>query len=219
MNTRDNKKKKYLLQGGVTNYTMVEKNLFKTDHIGLFSLTSAKISEKLIASIIVLFPENYCISITDSTASVGGNTIAFLLIKNFYNVNSVELDKQRYEMLKSNINIKKASIKGEYKLYNSSYLNIKNNLAEDIIFIDPPWGGPDYYKLTKVKLFLDDIHLGEIINSLFIDKSELKYVLIKAPKNFDIDDFISTILKVLYIEKIAFSRNLKKINFFFIKRV
>jgi len=219
MNTHDIKKKKHLLQGGITNYTMDEKNSFKTDHIGLFSLTSAKISEKLIARIIVLFPENYPIRITDSTASVGGNTIPFLLIKNFYNVNSIELDKQRYAMLKYNINIKESFIKGEYKLYNNSYLNIKNNLTEDIIFIDPPWGGPDYYKLKNVKLFLDDIHLGEIINCLFADKPELKYVLIKAPKNFDIDNFITTIWDILFIEKIEFSHDLNKINFFLIKRV
>jgi len=219
MITQTNKKKRYLLQSGITNYTTSERHLFKTDHIGLFSLTSAKIAEELCYNIIALFPENYNIEITDSTASVGGNSISFILNEHFSKVNSVELDPMRYEMLQFNINIKKGNIIGEYILYNKSYMHIKNNLTEDIIFMDPPWGGPEYYKQDKVKLYLDNIHLGEIINQLFKDKKKLTYVLIKTPKNFDINDFISNILNNLLIEKIGFSCNLKKINFFLIKRV
>tara|TARA_B110000908_G_scaffold131025_1_gene154087 strand:+ start:250 stop:909 length:660 start_codon:yes stop_codon:yes gene_type:complete len=217
MNLYDSKKKKYLLHGGLTEYTLSEKNLFKTDHIGLFSLTSAKIAKELSDNIISLFPDNYPIHITDATASVGGNTIPFLLIKNFAKVNTIELDKNRYDMLKYNINIKKQFIIGAYDLYNCSYLNIKNDFNEDIIFIDPPWGGPDYYKETNINLFLDNIPLVKIINSLFTDKDKLKYVLIKTPKNFDLNDFITNMLNKLFIEKLEFSKNLKKINFFIIK--
>lgn len=213
-----NKKKNYLLQGGLTDYTLNEKTLFKADRTGLFSLTSAKIAEELSENIIGLFPENYDICITDATASVGGNTIPFLLIKNFNIVNSVEIDTVRYKMLKFNISIKETAIKGRYQLYNKSYLDIKNDLNEDIIFIDPPWGGPDYYKQDKIALFLDDIHLAKITNSLFTDKQNLKYILIKTPKNFDIRDFTDNLLSILSIEKFVFSNKLKKINFFFIKR-
>lgn len=219
MISHNDKKRNYLLQGGITNYSIHEKNKFKSDHTGLFSLTSAKIAEELTNNIINLFPKNYNISITDSTASVGGNTIPWILVKNFYNVNAVEIDKERFEMLKFNINIKTPHINGSYQLYNNSYLNIKNVLNEDIIFIDPPWGGPDYYKQDKIKLFLDDIHLAKIVNSLFTDKGELTYILIKTPKNFDINDFTNDLLNTLSIENFVFSNKLKKINFFFIKRI
>ena len=219
MNSYNNKKKKFLLHGGFTNYTFNEKKKFKIDNVGLFSFTSAKIAEELCENIITLFPEKYPIHITDATASVGGNTIPFILIENFNLVNSIELDKIRFDMLKHNINIKKDLIKGNVHLYNDSYLNIKNNLKEDIIFIDPPWGGPDYYKQDTLRLFLDGIPLDKIINSLFTDKSRLKYVLIKTPKNFDINDFIIHVLNTLLIEKIEFSKNLKKIDFFIIKRI
>ena len=219
MNSRKNKKKYYLLQDGITNYSKQEISIFKTDDTGLFSLTSAKIAKKLSENIINLFPDNYNIIITDSTASVGGNTIPFLLNNNFIHVNAVELDKTRYEMLHTNIDIKKKSIKGKYNLYNCSYLDIKDQLVEDVIFIDPPWGGPEYYKETQIKLFLDNIHLSNIVNKVFITKQQLQYVVIKVPKNFNIIDFKTILSNKLSIEKFIFSNKLKKINFFFIKRI
>ena len=181
-------KKDFLLKGGITNYTDCEKLTFQTDETGLFSLTAARISNQLVKQIISLFPPNYKISITDATASVGGNSIPFIISPSFINVNAVELNKERYRMLENNILIKPPP-KVNYKLFNCSYLEIKNYIKEDIIFIDPPWGGPDYYKNLKIKLFLDEYHLSDIINSLFISKIQLQYIIIKTPRNFDIHDF------------------------------
>lgn len=218
MNTRNNNKKNYLLQGGITNYTITEKSKFKSDHTGIFSMTSAKIAEQMTNAIIELFPENYRISITDATASIGGNVISFLLNKNIINVNIVEKDKIRFEMLKSNIAITKNKIIGTFNMYNDSYLNISHRFNQDIIFIDPPWGGPDYYKLSNVILYLDNIHLGIICKQIFEEHRTLKYIVIKVPKNFFISDFKEVCGEFLDIKIIDLSKKLKKINIFRLKR-
>ena len=59
----------------------------------------------------------------------------------------------------------------------------------DILFIDPPWGGPDYKNIEKLDLFLYDIknekiNIKTIINS-YIDK--FKYIILKCPINFHLN--------------------------------
>jgi len=215
----NNSKKKYLLHGGLTRYNSHEKKLFQLDTEGLFSITSAKISEELIRIISQLFRDNEDIIITDATASVGGNTIPFILSNRFSHVNGIEINKERFDMLNDNILIKKKYINGTYQLYNCSYLDIKYNLCQDLIFMDPPWGGPEYYKQNKIKLFLDNINIGEITKNLFKHLDKLKYIIIKTPKNFDVVNFNSYLSQNIILEKLEFVKDLKKIDFFLIKRI
>ena len=187
-------KKKYLLTGGITQFTYSEKEKFQVDEEGLFSLTSSKIAEYITTDIINLFPTDFKIKITDATASVGGNTIPFLLENNFSKVNIIEKNHERFNMLVSNINLKKDDIKNSYKLFNESFLDIKDTLEHDIVFIDPPWGGPDYHKT-------------------------LKYVVIKVPKNFDSNTFTLNLNKKLLFQKMTSSRKLKKMDIFYLKTI
>ena len=211
-------KKKYLLTGGITQFTYSEKEKFQVDEEGLFSLTSSKIAEYITTDIINLFPTDFKIKITDATASVGGNTIPFLLENNFSKVNIIEKNHERFNMLVSNINLKKDDIKNSYKLFNESFLDIKDTLEHDIVFIDPPWGGPDYHKKNKVQLYLDNIPLSLIINDLFNNKT-LKYVVIKVPKNFDSNNFTLNLNKKLLFQKMTSSRKLKKMDIFYLKTI
>ena len=214
MNVKKYNKKIYLLTGGITNYTHHEKSEFKTDETGIYSMTSAKIAEQLTNNIIKLFPENYKIRVTDATASIGGNTIPFLITDNFLLVNIVEKNAERFKMLKKNISVIKKKIIGDYLLFNDSYLKIYKDLRQDIVFIDPPWGGPDYYKYKNLILYLDEIHLGKICRRILLDIEDLKFIVIKTPKNFFINDFIEICGEGLCTEKMSVSNKLKKINIY-----
>jgi hypothetical protein len=132
-------------------------------------------------------------TITDATASIGGNTISFSMFLG--HVNAIELDTLTYNALCHNVD--------QYHLKNISLLNqncldIIYNLPQDIVFFDPPWGGKKYKEHTEIDLYLDDkdgtpIDLVEITNTLFdknlFDKN-LFLSIIKIPKNFAITKFV-----------------------------
>lgn len=111
--------------------------------------------------------------ITDATAGIGGNTVYFF--KTFKYVNIVELDINLMNILKNNI-------PKTNNIYFVSYNIIKFMLTQDIIFIDPPWGGSDYKSKKKINLYLDNINVIEIIDQMY---NYTKIVCLKVPNNFN----------------------------------
>ena len=43
------------------------------------------------------------------------------------------------------------------------YLGKLASLQQDVVFIDAPWGGTDYKRAERMRLFLGDVSLGEIV--------------------------------------------------------
>ena len=120
-----------------------------SDEVGRYSISLPKDAE-IITSLIEyhinklkLLSTN--LIITDSTAGIGGNTISFS--SKFKNVNSIEIDKKRFGFLKNNINYYNLH---NVNLLNCDYLNILENMIQDIVFMDPPWGGRGYKKKSSI---------------------------------------------------------------------
>ena len=88
--------------------------------------------------------------ITDATANIGGNTVSFHLY-GFPCVNAVEMDPLTCEILKHNLQVYKLPTNN---VYCCDYLSIYKNLTQDVVFLDPPWGGPDYKKAKSLDLYL-----------------------------------------------------------------
>lgn len=88
--------------------------------------------------------------ITDATAGVGGNTISFA--KKFKNVTAIEIDKKRFDYLKNNLSIYNLNY---VKTVHDNCLNVIDQLDhQDVVFIDPPWGGKSYKKHKSLRLSL-----------------------------------------------------------------
>jgi len=177
--------------------------LIQSDEEGLFSISSKNVS-KFICNIIkkYLRTTNYKnITITDATAGIGGNTICFM--KNYGKVNSVEINKTRFNYLKNNVNLYFNSDNSDnynVNFINQDYLDICKILKQDIIFFDPPWGGKDYKNSDNICLFLSDKNIITLCNEL---KENTDLIVIKVPKNFNIKKFISEInFKFLHIHKL-----------------
>ncbi len=115
--------------------------------------------------------------ITDATSCIGGNSVLFA--KDFKKVTCIEKDFDIYKILKSNM--KKYS---NCVCYNISYNYVKFILKQDVIFIDPPWGGNDYKNKKKIKLHLDLIDIQNIINDVY---NYTNIVVLKIPSNFDMN--------------------------------
>lgn len=205
-------KKHRLLSGGITKYTRADINSFKVDDIALYSITSAKIAHTLANEISELLGTSG-ISITDATASVGGNSIPFMKHSGFNTVNMVELSASRFKMLKHNITLTHSA--KNHTLHNCSYLDIYDTLTQDIVFMDPPWGGPEYKLNQSLHLFLGGINISVICNNIF-SATPTKYIIIKVPINFNTESFIENVQPHL-VNKMSISIFSKKMSFYSIE--
>ena len=60
------------------------------------------------------------------------------------------------------------------------------NMNYELIFIDPPWGGPSYKYETKTKFSINNMSLKEVTTIL---RTKDKIVVWKLPFNYDLKDF------------------------------
>lgn len=148
----------------------------KSDKEGMYSL-SHKDDADLLSFII---KEKYGdVNILDGTAGIGGNSISFGL--NFNKVISIEKNKERFNYLVENLfkfGLKNKTING----------NVLEKLNEDydLIFLDPPWGGPSYKYEKNLSLYLDDISLKDLVKKL---RDLNKIIVLKLPFNYNLNDF------------------------------
>lgn len=153
------------------------------DEESKYSITFPKIADNISRVIRQYFYNKKSLIITDATSGVGGNSISFC---NFFSfVNCVEIDKNRSFMLKNNLDIYEFT---NYKIYNDDYINLINNLTQDVIFIDPPWGGIEYKNHDNIELFLGNQTIEDLCNN--INDNNLAYItILKLPFNFNINNF------------------------------
>ncbi|XWV26101.1 putative RNA methylase [Tupanvirus soda lake] len=122
--------------------------------------------------------------ITEMTAGVGGNVLNFA--KYFKYVNAIEIDTTRYNFLNKNIKLYGYE---NVNCYNADSLNLlieKDDIVQDIIFFDPPWGGKNYKLHTSLRLNFGEYTIEKICKILF-GRPRNKMIVMKLPKNYDFD--------------------------------
>ncbi len=186
MNTNLNTLKKIFPEPPNNDY-----NGLKIDDEGLYSITHPK-DANIISETIINIMGKSDLQIVDMTAGCGGNMISF--IKYFKFVIGIEFDKVRYNILKENLD--KYS-KTNYQLLCGDATKYVFNTHNDVYFIDPPWGGPDYKNNPNIQLYLSNIKIEDFIS--MIPKNKL--IVLKLPFNYNIDNFKNN-LKNNIIKKI-----------------
>lgn len=151
------------------------KNL-QLSNIGYYSIFYPGTADKF-AKIIKSYIKTNNPIITDGTANMGGTTLAFT--KYFNKVNAVEIIKLHCDILKNNLKVYQVDKKVD--IYCMDYLDIGDKLDQDVVFFDPPWGGPNYKEHLVLDLYLDGISISEIVKAL-IPKT---MVAIRVPYNYD----------------------------------
>lgn len=161
------------------------KNL-KYDNEGLWSISYPDLADILSKHLKVFDSDDFKLStIVDATAGLGGNLLSFS--RYFEKIYGIEIDDTRFELLENNV-----------KNYNQTNINcIKGNSIEllksgdlikfienpDVIFFDPPWGGPNYKFEKDVELTLSDLTFDKIIELVYKLK-KVKLVVLKFPFNY-----------------------------------
>ncbi len=140
------------------------------------------------------------INIADYTAGVGGNALSFS--KYFNKVYCIELDELRCKYLDNNLKIYNCDnyeiINGDSLKFNEERM-IKDNI--DVIFIDPPWGGSGYKYSENLRIKLGEMYMEELVIDIYNkfmkneNNNNNKLVVLKLPKNYDIESFYQYIKK------------------------
>lgn len=171
---------------------------------------SKRIDAELITSITIYHLNelqfNYNdITITDATAGIGGNTLSFSQF--FKKVNAIEKDLNTFKMLEQNIDVYKFK---NITMYNFDYVEHFREFTQQVVFIDPPWGGRTYKKHETITLNLSDIKI-ERICKILIKLNNI--VVLKLPLNYD----ILNIFGILYRKNVKiFMHKLHKMFIFVI---
>lgn len=111
------------------------------DEVALFSVTEARTAENMARFILTHAGPRAVV--TDATACVGGNVLA--LAAAGARVRAVELDPRRFRMLTHNLALWERVVPacGAVEAFGGDCLSIVPRLSQDVVFVDPPWGGPD----------------------------------------------------------------------------
>lgn len=137
-------------------------------------------------------------SILDGTAHIGTDSLNFLNMYPNVKLTAVELNPDTIQILTRNMKNASTILGKEVQSPNIvegsviDYLGAYQGPKFSFIYLDPPWGGPDYKKQSKIELMLDEHHLHDIVPWILC-RNITENVVIKLPKNADIVSIINTI--------------------------
>lgn len=157
----------------------IDYSKLKITEEGKFSITKRRDAERIINIIKSAIKDLNIKRITDLTGCCGGDTINFAL--HFQQVFSIEKNKDNFEALKNNIEV-----------YNLKNVEIYNEDAitffkwySNIIYIDPPWGGPDYKQKEKIDIYISDKRLDIWLEEILLRKNKPSHIFLKLPSNYN----------------------------------
>jgi hypothetical protein len=159
------------------------------DYEGMYSVTPLRESTQM-AEILsdvcwrILHQPASQLSIVDGTAGIGGNTFGFSRL--FQKVHAIELDPKRFQLLCHNT---KACITGNIECHQGSLLRMCTPFP--VLFLDPPWGGCNYYRAAQLQLHLGGVPLPTLVNRWATRSSRCRPMVVglKVPRNFALEWF------------------------------
>ena len=150
---------------------------------GEYSVTRRRDADRIINIIKQVVGDLKSKTITDATGCVGGDTIHFGL--NFEHVQTIELKKENYDVLVNNV--------GVYGLSNVTFYNSDAtetfNWKTDVLYIDPPWGGPQYRDKKDLDLYMSTKRLDQWLEEILLRKNRPSYIFLKLPENYNFKRF------------------------------
>lgn len=146
---------------------------------GLYSVTRRRDGERMMAFLQSAIPDMSSKTITDATACVGSDTLRFSLACK--QVHAIEWKQDTASVLEHNLGVFGATNVSVHIGNATKILNWKT----DVLYIDPPWGGPDYYKIPKLDLFMGKERVDVWIERLLKQSTRPDFVVLKVPRNYN----------------------------------
>jgi hypothetical protein len=158
----------------------VDYSKLQTTEEGSYSITRRRDAEQIMHIIKSVVPDCETKSITDATGCIGGDTLNFAGV--FDKVHSIELNSLNFNALKNNVGIYGFT---NISLYHGDCTEVYK-WASDVLYIDPPWGGPNYRTIENLNLYLGKIRLDEWLEDVLSGPYRPSYIFLKVPINYNI---------------------------------
>ncbi|KAG7248309.1 hypothetical protein CRUP_036553, partial [Coryphaenoides rupestris] len=110
----------------------------RLDHEGWFSVTPERIAHHIAVRVKESFVDAHLV--IDAFCGVGGNAIQFALSGK--RVIGVDIDAARLALARHNAEVYGVADRIDFLL--GDFLQLAPRLRGDVVFLSPPWGGPDY---------------------------------------------------------------------------
>ena len=121
-------------------------------------------------------------SVIDGFCGCGGNVIQFS--KYCSKVYAIDLFKDKLDICKNNCKV--YNCQNNIEFIHSDFLQMKNKIKADYIFLSPPWGGTEYKnsEIYSIKKFMHP-DITEIVR---VSMNVADNILFFLPRNLDLDE-------------------------------
>nr|XP_008975091.3 trimethylguanosine synthase isoform X2 [Pan paniscus] len=154
----------------------------KLDREGWFSVTPEKIAEHIAGRVSQSFK---CDVVVDAFCGVGGNTIQFALTG--MRVIAIDIDPVKIALARNNAEVYGIADKIEFIC--GDFLLLASCLKADVVFLSPPWGGPDY--ATAETFDIRTMMSPDGFEIFRLSKKITNNIVYFLPRNADIDQVAS----------------------------
>ncbi|XP_070775551.1 trimethylguanosine synthase [Enoplosus armatus] len=155
----------------------------RLDREGWFSVTPERIAEHIALRVEHSFPDSQLV--IDAFCGVGGNAIQFALTGK--RVLAVDIDPVRLDLARHNAEV--YGVADRIDFLQGDFLQLAPRLRGDVVFLSPPWGGPDYLtaEVFDIKTMMEPDGF-EIFHLATLISDNIVYFL---PRNADMDQIAS----------------------------
>ncbi|XP_073348246.1 trimethylguanosine synthase [Pagrus major] len=155
----------------------------KLDREGWFSVTPERIAEHIALRVEHSFSDSQLV--IDAFCGVGGNAIQFALTGK--RVLAIDIDPVRLDLARHNATVYRVADRIDF--VQGDFLQLAPRLRGDVVFLSPPWGGPDYLtaEVFDIKTMMEPDGF-EIFRLAKLISDNIVYFL---PRNADMDQVAS----------------------------
>ncbi|XP_009695528.1 PREDICTED: trimethylguanosine synthase, partial [Cariama cristata] len=150
----------------------------KLDREGWFSVTPEKIAEHIAIRVSQSFN---CDIIVDAFCGVGGNAIQFALTSK--RVIAIDIDPEKLSLARNNAEV--YGVADQIEFVCGDFMVLAADLQADVVFLSPPWGGPDY---ATAEIFdIQTMICPDGFEIFRLSKKITHNIVYFLPRNADID--------------------------------
>ncbi|XP_013875836.1 trimethylguanosine synthase isoform X2 [Austrofundulus limnaeus] len=155
----------------------------RLDREGWFSVTPERIAEHIALRVDQIFSSSQLV--IDAFCGVGGNAIQFALTGK--RVLAVDIDPVKLDMARHNAAV--YNVAHQMDFLQGDFLQLAPSLQGDLVFLSPPWGGPDYLsaEVFDIRTMMEPDGF-QIFSQAKLISDNIIYFL---PRNADVDQVVS----------------------------